>query len=115
MERILVIFYTPECGLVLDGQGIAIEDELKQGEVRTEMLWSTEECPGHGIWIWEGSPMFFPDDDGGQYEFIGGNWRIPTELEWAHFKLTNTFELLENDGFTTSINQDPVDVMEARS
>lgn len=93
LEKILTVFYTPEAGLVLDGVGPSIEDEMSAGPIRAELLWGPEECPGHGIWIWEGYPKFFPDEECGQYEFIGGMWRVPTEEEWLHFRLTNTFEL----------------------
>ncbi|SRR5258708_2169619 len=107
--KILVLFARPASGIILHGQGGPIEEELKQGHLNSDMFWSEEESPGHGLWIWEGEPFFFCDEDGGQYEFINGQWRIPTLKEWRHIMTTNIFEFPDPDPTVPSATVIPFD------
>lgn len=113
MEKILVLFLTTESGIILDGIGPAIEEELQYSS-SSELFWGPNECPNEtGLWVWEGYPKFFPDEfETGQYEFIGGTWRLPTDREWAVFKLANTFQLIP-DNITKLPNE--IELTEDRS
>lgn len=95
--KILVMFARPDKGVILDGQGPAIKEELELGNTDPDLFWQIEHTPARGLWVWEGRATWIDDEDGiGQYEFIHGDWREPDSREWRHLIRTNALELPED-------------------